>query len=458
MSKRDRRITRPHQPSRTTVTSKAPPVAGEAAEIPATDNTHHAERPGTRPATIGKVVSAVFIVSLLAGYLAGTAASPDYEHPTRAPEAISTYITRSSYVWFPQWSVKRSPNGRLNEFRLQGGVIRFHCGFTRFSHDLRTGAAIDEGEVEKREEAYVRPVFRELKRDAHPLMILDPATTILSLESHRADMTTLDPENHFWTPRRGTSLHEVVGVMLGGAELYSAKYAAREVSSYWKEMEGVSHSTRIARTLKLVAAGVSGFALGFYLGYSDNFDCDDKLVVGQLNQSALWQAVGSNLSQFYSWQFRRDSSQAIGGIDTVGGRRLTLREAWIGFHSVRRSLEFDSQPDDFIISEQLKADLTANTKSRDPSEYLPFWLSIAEWIADEYSSRYADSRLALELHRAVMEHLLWKKERENRWIPRDDSLVEGLIGGRHFAFTSTPLSTAEQNRSYRTFFSRARGK
>jgi hypothetical protein len=158
------------------------------------------------------------------------------------------------------------------------------------------------------------------------------------LEAKLAELPAVEPPNQAGTSREGASLPEVIGVMLGGAEAYSLKYASGQVSSYFRDVEGVSKGKRIARGLQLVGAGVSGFAIGFYLGYSDDPNCGDEKLAEQLKETSLWRNVGLDLQQFYTWRFQRDPALTrINKIETLGTRRLTLRDAWVGVNSAIES-------------------------------------------------------------------------------------------------------------------------
>jgi hypothetical protein len=111
-------------------------------------------------------------------------------------------------------------------------------------------------------------------------ILLGSLPDISSLSSHLADLPAIEPEGPVGTPRQGASLNEVIGVMLGSAEIYSLKNATTQVQSYWKKMKGEIRGKRFMR---------GGFALGFYLGYDDDPDCGG--FGQQLNESDLYAAA-----------------------------------------------------------------------------------------------------------------------------------------------------------------------
>jgi hypothetical protein len=245
-------------------------------------------------------------------------------------------------------------------------------------------------------------------------------------------------------------LPEVIGVMLGGAEAYSLKYSGAQVSSYFREIEGASRGKRILRGLQLVGAGVSGFAVGFYLGYHNDPNCGDEKVGGQLTKTSLWQKVGPELQRFYTWRFQRDpTSGAITQIATLGARKVTLRDVWLGLNSAIESKNLGLKETDFIVSKKVRDDMASNTRARDPLEYLPFCFPIVDLLADKFSRSYRSSNFERQLMRMQVEQLLWVKRDKEDWLPTDDPTVEITIEEAYFDtpfFGSLPIAVPSHNK------------
>jgi hypothetical protein len=436
--------TKAHQSSKSSPL-KQPPDGSRDGEVPptaiASDEENTEARP-KRPVTFAKVLFGVFVAATLAGYLSGKIASPSYDNPAKAMKPILEYADRSSSIQLPQWQIDRSANGAVTGLRLQGGVVQLTCGFHRILHHLNGNPVSDE-EYRKKVADYVaarekkqtsKRVTKSSQNIDDPIEQAQRSTEMLfgpsfsDLEATFCELPAVEPPNQAGTPREGASLPEVIGVMRGGAEAYSLKYASGQVSSYFREVEGISRGKRIVRGLQLVGAGLSGFAIGFYLGYSDDPNCGNQKLAEQLNQTSLWKNVGLDLQQFYTWRFQRDPALAkINKIETLGARRLTLRDAWVGVHSAIESKNLGLHRTDFVVSKQVKDDLTSNTSAREPLEYLPLWLNFANLLGDRLSKRFNDSNFERQMMRMRIEQFLWVKQGKDDWLPTEDTMVEITI-------------------------------
>ena len=323
---------------------------------------------------------------------------------------IRDYAEQSSSVTLPQWQIERSANGVVTGVHLQRGVVRLTCGFNDILHDLN-GNPLSEEEFAKNKADYVAALGightsvanTKSNNDTPDILARAQAESeILNrpnvdlLYAALTDLPAIEPLNGAETPREGAGLPEVIGVMLGGAETYSLKYAGGQISAYFQEIEGASRGKRIVRGLQLVGAGISGFAIGFYLGYHNDPNCGDEKLAGQLNETSLWKVVGLDLQRFYAWRFQRDpSSSTIGKIETLGARRLTLRDVWLGLNSAIESKTPGLNRADFIVS-----------------------------------------NFERQLMHMQVEQLLWVKRGKDDWVPTDDPDVEITIEEAYF---ETPL-------------------
>ena len=416
-----------------------------------TPNEDSAETGHKRPPTFGKVLLGVLITATLAGYLSGKIASPSYDDPNKAMGLIRDYAEQSSSVTLPQWQIERSANGVVTGVHLQRGVVRLTCGFNDILHDLN-GNPVTEEEYAKQRADYVAALGIRHTSVANTKSTNDTPDIVAQAQAESeilnrpnvdllyaalTDLPAIEPLNRAGTPREGAGLPEVIGVMLGGAEAYSLKYAGGQVSAYFKEIEGASRGKRIVRGLQLVGAGISGFAIGFYLGYHNDPNCGDEKLGGQLNETSLWRMVGPNLQQFYTWRFQRDpSSSTIGKIQTLGARKLTLRDLWLGLNSAIEMKSLGLHRTDFIVSKKVRDDLASNTSARDPVEYLPFWFPIVNLLVDKFSKSYRDSNFERQLMRMQVEQFLWVKRGKDDWLPTDNPDVEITIEEAYF---ETPL-------------------
>jgi hypothetical protein len=441
-SKRQRKKeTRPPHSTKTSTSEKESATTG-------TPNEESTGAGNKRPPVFAKVLLGVFVAATLAGYLSGKIASPSYEDPNKAMGLIRDYAKRSSSVMLPQWQIERSAKGVITGVHLQGGVVQLTCGFSNILHDL-TGNAVTDEEYAKEKADYVAALGIRHARAANTKSNKDTPDIVAQAQEEArilgpdldllyaavTELPAIEPLNRAGTPHEGAGFPEVIGVMLGSAEAYSLKYAGGQVSSYFREIEGTSRGERVLRGLQLVGAGISGFAIGFYLGYHDDPNCEK--LGKQLNETSLWKVVTPDLQQFYTWRFQRDpSSSTISKIETLGARRVTLRDVWLGLSSAIERKSLGLNRTDFMVSKKVRDDMASNTRARDPVEYLPFWFPVVNLLSDKFSNSYGASNFEHHLMRMQVEQFLWVKNDKGDWLPTDNPDVEIMIED---AYYDTPL-------------------
>lgn len=437
--------------------SKRSRSGGASGSTSSTDNHKKGLRIPQESKSFRRVLLIVFVASLSIGYLSGKARSPDYSHPGEAADSIARYVTKYAWIDMPDWEVDRMPDGRIRSLRLTGGVLSFYCGYKGYVRDMDTGTEPSNDEWQRREivRSHVSPAdaaraFAEFDdAEAHGrfgVLSADARRTFdLLNEARSSGLPALDPRGAL-LPRQGASLNEVAGVMLGGVELYTMKYAASEVTTYWKEIRSTSKLKRVGKALQLIGAMVSGFAIGFYLGYEDAPDCGSSEFSDQLKEKELWKRVGANLIAVYSIGFRRDqTSGAILDLQTIGRRPVSLRELWLTVNSVRRDFRLQVESQDFSISNHVRDSLLSTTRDRDPVEYLPFWISAADFVTSILSKEYRDSRLYFQLRRAILEELMWVKNEDQTWRANDDQRFEDRVEGILFERDLKPVASTAPN-------------
>jgi hypothetical protein len=380
--------------------------------------------------SFARVVFIVFIAFIITGYVCGKARSKDYSNPKKAQSILVEYLVRHSAIKVPDWQLDSSPGKQVGAIYLNGGVIEFSCGFTSYLRDLNSGAAVSPVAYEARERTFYERMDRSGQMyPKRKVQLINPRSarrtqeafeSLLMAPSPRADLPAAEQEE-LETPRKGATVTEVMGALLGGAELYTAISAVSGVTQYWREMGKVSRWKRIRTAAQLIGAGVSGFSIGFYAGYEDSPNCGSPELSDQMKQPELWQSVGFNLSRRYDVRLNRDAvGRLITRIDTLDGQAVSLRGVWLAINSVINSGGDKSlSADSFIISRSVRDILESNTEIDDPLLALPFSGIIANIVAAVVSEQYRESRFFRGLVSRSRESQLWRKTDFDSWEPAE---------------------------------------
>ena len=336
----------------------------------------------------------VFTASLLAGVLAGKAASPRYNDPEKAMGSIEDYVFRGAGVLRSEWQRKPDAGATpISELSLSGGVVEFHCGFKTVHRDLITGKAVTDEDLQSRP-----------SNGAYAYM---PGYGHRTLDHSRAYLPPIRPSDPNGVAVEGASPQEVVGVIMGAGELYSLTAARKQAAQYWKNMGSQSFGHKVGQGIKMFAAGLSGFALGFYFAYDDS-PCRDRAFQDQLDQQSLWIAVGELFRRTHSWHFQRDStSRAISAIKSEFP--VTLSSF---YYSVKAA-----QLEGSITTEE-RDRLRKNSESADPLQFFSAPVGLAVGAVEAWGpAAIRNSARFQALLRAKEESSLWQRQDNGTYKP-----------------------------------------
>lgn len=296
------------------------------------------------------IIFAIFLTSTSVGFAIGRARSPEYSRGDKAYSNILDWTFERVTVRDSRWQVSGNfVPGEKTAIHLVGGTIEFLCAAKSHKHDLVTGVSKDDpvpsytvqcsrdrmsyerSSVEEDDaELFAHSNNRSL-RASHRLesLLVKGATTDLPpLSIEAADLNT--------TPhRKGLTFEGVLLVIAGAKEMGNVRGTSQVVWEYWILRKSRSLGSKIRDVTMMVGAAVSGFALGYYLGYEDDPDCSATLFDTQLQQPKLWADLGQRLMRFYSFEFTSAVAGNISQVTTPDHRSLTFRDVYLPLRAAK---------------------------------------------------------------------------------------------------------------------------
>ena len=211
------------------------------------------------------------ICGSLSGYLLGRARSPKFDDPTDSPPLIRSYVAEHCQFEPDQTStfissaedciVRRDRKGVLKSLGPRG-IYVFPCGIDAYTYDPKRH--------------YIEKV---------------PAS--------------VETDSKVWRrPRKGFEFKETLAIIAGGAEGYSLKAAGAFLLD--KSTDAAKNNDSLKMLLFACLGAISGFVYGFWLGYTREPRCGDKLFQQLLNDPVFWEGVAAIHDKSQWWSFSRD--------------------------------------------------------------------------------------------------------------------------------------------------------
>jgi len=355
------------------------------------------------------ILFGLFLTSCSVGFAVGRASSPDYSDPSKAYDSIQEWTFVRVTLKDTKWrAVGDFTPGETTSLQLTDATIQFNCGSKTYQRNLVTGVSTDglilagyipqcesrAGPSMSREDRIAENIARSdnnmFWEKRRPDLTLMPSTT--------TDLPPLDRQTAreaVKTPRKGLSFEDALLVAVGANGVASVRGSVETAHEYWILRRTSSIGSRVADGAKMAAAILSGYALGYYLGYENSPNCTSKDFESQLQEPKFWVDLGVRLKAFYLLQFRSAQDHTI--YDAVSPRHATLN-----LRDVYLPLRAAKLIDCSSASLRFSNDLISRLDKTDDDNFAA--ATIRLFRPEQYDEEYFGERW-------------WVKEEDGKWQP-----------------------------------------
>jgi hypothetical protein len=161
----------------------------------------------------------------------------------------------------------------------------------------------------------------------------------------------------------------------------------------------------------MVAAVVSGYALGYYWGYNDEANCDSDEFRRQFSEPKFWQDVGVRLKTFYFLKFSTDGTGNVWNVSSHRPGKLNLRDIYL---PLRASRSIDCSPVRVYLTDDLGKSLKRSSEELRLVQRAPVWLAPA-YLIHLFTS---DNAVLYHFNEENYYGLTsWKQQPDKTWAP-----------------------------------------